>query len=578
MQMSQSLWIRVAALPLLLLALLLLATASAQAVAAAPEPPAPTRGVVAQVPFTDPADVSRLAARYDVWHVDYRAGEATIWLTPAQMAMLRAAGHALVVDRQATDALERATTAIAAASDGAGIPGFSCYRTVEESYASLAQLATDFPDLVRSVTLGESWQRVHSASSGYELRGIVLTNQKIAGPKPIFFLMAAIHARELTTAETALRFAEQLVRGYGVDPDATWLLDYTEIHIVPQSNPDGRKKAEAGLYWRKNTNSDACTYDPFSFGVDLNRNSTFKWGQCTGSGCSSADACSLIYRGASAGSEPEVQALEEYLRTIFPDVRGAQDTDAAPATTPGLMISLHSYSPRVLFPWGWSSSPAPNADALQTLWRKFGYYTGYPACQSGAAGCIYLTDGSTDDFAYGELGVAAYTFELGTDFFQSCSEFETSILPSTLDALTYAAKAAIEPYVIAAGPEVISATLSASVSVQAGDLVTLTVYADDTRYDSGGFGVEPVQAIQAVRYAIDPPGWITGTVSHALAATDGAFDAPTEQASATIDTTGWALGRHLVLVEAQDSDGVWGVPSALFLDIGERRYLPFIGR
>jgi carboxypeptidase T len=72
----------------------------------------------------------------------------------------------------------------------------------------------------------------------------VLTNQAITGTKPIFFLMAAIHAREYTTAESAMRFAEQLVRGYGRDPDATWLLDYTEIHVVPQANPDGRKQAE----------------------------------------------------------------------------------------------------------------------------------------------------------------------------------------------------------------------------------------------------------------------------------------------------------------------------------------------
>jgi carboxypeptidase T len=54
---------------------------------------------------------------------------------------------------------------------------------------------------------------------------MVVTNENIAGPKPRFFLMGAIHAREYATAELAIRFAEQLVEGYGTDPEATWLLD-----------------------------------------------------------------------------------------------------------------------------------------------------------------------------------------------------------------------------------------------------------------------------------------------------------------------------------------------------------------
>lgn len=240
------------------------------------------------------------------------------------------------------------------------------------------------------------------------------------------------------------------------------------------------------------------------------------------------------------------------------------------------MISLHSYYPKVLFPWGWTPTSAPNHQALQTLARKFGFYTGYPACQSGADGCIYQTDGTTDDFAYGELGVAAYTFELGTNFFQACATFETTIITPTLASLTYAAKAAVQPYLAPAGPEVISPTLLAEGAVASGQVVTLTVTADDSRFYSGGYGQEPTQTIQAVRYTIGQPAWITGTVSYALAPVDGAFDAVAEQAFAVIDTTGWESGRYLLLVEAQDAGGAWGVPTAIFLDVGERRYFPFV--
>jgi len=59
-------------------------------------------------------------------------------------------------------------------------------------------------------------------------------------------------------------------------------------------------------------------------------------------------------------------------------------------------------------------------------------------------------------------------------------------------------------------------------------------------------------------------------VTYPMSATTGIFTAPVETAFALIDTTGWAPGRHLLFVEAQDADGVWGVPTATFLEIRER--------
>lgn len=555
-------------------------------------PPTPTptaqgagsEGIIVHVPFSDQADLQSLVAQYDVWRVDHTTQRAMAWLTHAQLLTLHAQGRPILVDEQATHDLAIATAPIRSMSRNAGndsgIPGYACYRTVEETYASMAELAAAFPMLVREVTLGESWRYAKTTGAeGYEIHGLVLTDQEMPGPKPILFLLGAIHAREYTTAETAMRFAEHLVQGYNVDPDATWLLRYTEIHVVPQANPDGRKKAEAGLLWRKNTNDDLCSYEDthYHYGVDLNRNSSFKWAQCTGVNCSSTDPCSPIYRGSGPASEPETQALESYLRAIFADRRGPADDDPAPEDTPGLLISLHSFWPKILFPWGWKATPAPNGRALQTLARKFGYYTGYPACQSGSPGCIYMTDGTTDDFAYGELGVAAFTFELGNAFFEPCDVFESAILTPTLASLTYAAKVAVRPYVAPAGPEVISATLSITTPIAAGTVITLTATADDTRFYSGGYGEEPVQSIRAVRYSVDAPSWITDVVTYPMTATTGVFTNSVETAFARIDTTGWAPGRHLILVEAQDSDAIWGAPTAIFLEVREpetteRRY------
>ncbi len=101
------------------------------------------------------------------------------------------------------------------------------------------------------------------------------------------------------------------------------------------------------------------------------------------------------------------------MRSIFPDQRADPLTAAAPVDATGVYLDVHSYSELVLWPWGFTSTVAPNGPALQTLGRKFAYFNNYTPDQ--AIG-LYPTDGTTDDFGYGDLGVAAYTFELGTDF------------------------------------------------------------------------------------------------------------------------------------------------------------------
>jgi hypothetical protein len=523
--------------------------------AAFPAPPV-QGAVVARVFFFDQANLGRLAQVLDVWEVVHEEGYLVALLQPGQLDALRQAGYRVEVDEARTALVERPAQFLQ--DQAAGIPGYPCYRTVEEIHADLAGLAAAHPTLATWVDVGDSWDKVVGGGPGYDLHALVLTSSAVSGPKPRFLLMAAIHARELSTAELAVQFAEHLVASYGVDPDVTWLLDYAEVHVLPMTNPDGRKRAEAGLYWRKNTDDDdGCTVYPF-YGTDLNRNSSFHWGEASG------DPCAETYQGPSCASEPETQAIQEYVAGIFPDQRGPGDDDPAADDATGVFISLHSYGEEVLFPYGFRATPSPNHARLETLGRKFGYLNGYEVCQAGEPGCIYATSGTTDDWAYGELGVAAYTFELGTDFFQDCATFEDTILPQNLPALLYAAKAARRPYQTPAGPEAVQVTVAPTHTLT-GSPVTLTAVIDDTRYDSDGWGDEPVQDIAAARYTVDVPSWVAGTISHALSPSDGAFDSAAEAVRATVDTTGLPPGRHILFVEGQDAQGNWGVPTAVFL-------------
>ncbi len=257
------------------------------------------------------------------------------------------------------------------------------------------------------------------------------------------------------------------------------------------------------------------------------------------------------------------------MRSVFADQRGPNISDAAPIDTNGVFISLHSYGNLVIYSWDYTGSDAPNMQELRRLGRKFGYHNRYSVCNT--SNCLYAVDGSTTDFAYGEFGVATYTFEVGTTFFQSCSYFENSILQQNLDSLLYAAKAARRPYQLAAGPDTLSVALSAS-QVDVGQPVTVTATADDTRYYANGYGVEPTQSIAAARYSVDNPSW-ESTTTHPLSPADGSFNSTSEGVTALIDTTGWAPGQHTLFVESQDSAGNWGVPAAAFVTVYGQRGL-----
>ena len=516
---------------------------------------------------------------------NYAGGYLIFELDAADMDKLRSFGFRF---EQATEYIQRrnqvlsqlqslqanrsATTAAPATGAGASavggvttqsIPSFSCYETVEETFAAAQAFVTAQPTLASWIDAGDSWEKTQGAG-GYDMRVLKLTNSAVVADKPKLFITSAIHAREYTTAPLVLEFARWLVNGYGTNADATWILNHHEVHLMLHANPDGRKKAESGLSWRKNTDNAFCA-NTNTRGVDLNRNFSFGWNSTAGQG-SSGDPCNLTYRGSAGGSEPEVQSIETYARSLWADRRGPGINDAAPADTSGIHLDIHSYSQLVLWPWGTTTAPAPNGTALQTLGRKFAFFNGYTPQQSIG---LYPTDGTSDGVSYGELGVAAYTIELGTAFFESCTTYSNTIKPNNLPALIYAAKVVRTPYITPGGPDVTTLTLSNGASgagVQAGVNVALAASVTDTRFNNSN-GTEPTQAIAGAEFYVDVPPWQAGAAAVALGASDGLFNATTEDVNGAINTAGLAVGKHLVYARARDAGGAWGAVSAVFLNI-----------
>ncbi|MER6383434.1 M14 family zinc carboxypeptidase [Streptomyces sp. NPDC001250] len=337
------------------------------------------------------------------------------------------------------------------------------YHTVTAQYSHMNDAASQHPDLAKVVTYGQSWLK-QKGKGGRDLKAICITKIRAGdcalspnSAKPRFFLMSQIHARELTTGEMSWRWIDALTSGYGKDSAITKLMDTTEMWVVPDANPDGVDMVAAGgdnpVLQRKNADDahgSQCGVSAYSqIGVDLNRNAGTHWGA---SGTSHA-SCDQTYGGPASDSEVENTALENLFRELFPAVRtGTGNTDPAPSTAKGMMITLHSDASMVLFPWEYDATVHTGNDAaLRALAAHMASQTGYQYGQAGEI--LYNASGGTDDWAYDKLGLASFTIEIGDSDGAGCDGFtpayscqDSYFWPKIEPALLYAAQHAAAPY------------------------------------------------------------------------------------------------------------------------------------
>ena len=540
--------------------------------------------LVVSTQYQSRAQLQSIAARFEHPIVDRKTRRVRLEATSEDVDALRREGFVVVIDKTATAELQRIQLAMRA-SRGPGlksIPGYACYRTVEETYATIDDLVALKPDIAQVANIGPSWQKTRNAATGYDMKVLKLTNSATDAAipnKPTMVVFGSIHAREYAPAELVTRFAEWLVMGYGSNDEATWLLDNFSFHLILQANPDGRKKAETGLSWRKNINNTNGSCSANTVGVDLNRNFPFHWN--TAPGGSSGNACQETYRGPVTISEPETQNLMQlvagtpgasgvYSGGLFPDRRVDAVDVAAPDDYQGIFFDIHSAAELVLWSWGDTSNNAPNSTALQTLGRRLAYFNNYYPQQSDE---LYATDGTTDDTMYGLLGVPSYTVELGGTFFESCSSFQSATSPDNLRMLRYAARNLYAPYRYPAGPDTTAINVSAA-SVPAGTSVVLTATVNDAVFNQVN-GSEAVQNIASANAYLDAPPWAAGAVVIPLNASDGAFNGSSEAVTASIPTSGLGTGVHTLYVQGTDAAGKPGTPNAVrFTVTGAANVLP----
>ncbi|MEV6679367.1 M14 family metallopeptidase [Streptomyces erythrochromogenes] len=272
----------------------------------------------------------------------------------------------------------------------------SKYHNYAEATAEINQLVSQYPAIASKRVIGKSYQ-------GRDLLAIKISdNVATDESEPEVLFTAHQHAREHLTVEMALYLLKEFTSKYGTDSRVTNAVNGREIWIVPDLNPDGGEYDIAtGSYrsWRKNRQPNSgSSY----VGTDENRNWNYKWGCCGGS---SSSKSSETYRGAAAESAPEVKAVSDFVRSRV--VGGKQQIKAA--------IDFHTYSELVLWPFGYTyndTAPGLTADDL-AVYKKIGTSmaasNGYTPEQ---ASDLYITDGTIDDWLWGNQKIFSYTFEM----------------------------------------------------------------------------------------------------------------------------------------------------------------------
>uniref|UniRef100_A0A672HPG1 Carboxypeptidase A1 n=1 Tax=Salarias fasciatus TaxID=181472 RepID=A0A672HPG1_SALFA len=263
---------------------------------------------------------------------------------------------------------------------------FSNYHTIDEIYSFQDQLVAENPNLVSKIVIGQSYQ-------GRDLN--VLKFSTGGSNRPAIWIDTGIHSREWVTQASGTWFAKKIVTDYGRDPALTAILNQMDIFLEIVTNPDGFVYTHtSNRMWRKTRKPNpgsSCV------GVDPNRN----WDAGFGGAGASGSPCSETYRGPSAHSESEVKSIVDF-------VKSHGNLKA--------FISIHAYSQMLLYPYGYSYTPAKDQAELHTLAEKAItdlkslYGTSYT--YGSIIDTIYQASGSTVDWTYNQGIKYSYTFEL----------------------------------------------------------------------------------------------------------------------------------------------------------------------
>jgi Zinc carboxypeptidase len=277
--------------------------------------------------------------------------------------------------------------------------GFTVWRPFDGPNgirAYLYKIARDNPQLTKLEVIGHSNQ-------GREIIAIKMTQgarDEVDGSRPAVLYSALQHAREWIAVEVDRRDLNYFIAQWRANnKQIKDMLKDRELWFSPVMNPDGYQftfESAGTRLWRKNAREqNGVPGIQVGDGVDPNRNYPSHW-DYDREGSSSIES-SDTYRGASAGSEPETQAIMDLFERI-------------PFR---FQVNYHSYGPWLLYPQGWQIG-TPTAD--DPIFYALSGNRDNPAIPDFVPGLssdvLYVTNGEMTDYANATRGTIAWTPEL----------------------------------------------------------------------------------------------------------------------------------------------------------------------
>ncbi len=350
--------------------------------------------------------------------------------------------------------------------------------------------------------------------------------------RPVVMHDGMHHCREWPAGEMPMMWAHELLESYGTDPVITAIVDGARTVILPLVNPDGfdRTVAAAALtgqtsdrnliglgfpfavagqgdMHRKNLRapsnvgplegtgpvvgaSPVGASQPDAYGIDLNRNYPFAWGDESGSSSVPYDQ---TYRGLKPFSEPETHNVRDLVRSRLPITH----------------ITHHTSGQQMLIPWGRDPRAirSPDWPLMKGIANEMrdGFTgpdgvtyegNGYEAIQAFG---LYPTSGTSRDWGHACTRTIIYTFEHGREFH---GRYGTTIPPMYVQnrgAFIRHSLAAMDPQVHAritgegpaGGTVVVSKTVMTPTNLQIAGVPVLSVGGIPPVPDPTGDAIRP---------------------------------------------------------------------------------------
>lgn len=301
------------------------------------------------------------------------------------------------------------------------------YHNYSEIVNFLKELNESYSEIVKIYSIGKTW-------NNRDIWCIELSSHVSSKFKPALFIVSYHHARERITIEIALYIAWYLATNYATNNTIREIIDKTIIYIIPTLNADGIEISEINPWQRKNLrpidedgderidedppndidgdgdiyqwwnittigfegiddDNDGLANEDWLGGVDLNRNYDFHWND-TEVSSGSSDPRSEVYIGPKPFSEPETQAIKNFVET-HRNIKYA--------------ISFHSGTECILYPWSYTNDPPPDEEKFISLAKEMSKISGYPYFQGSK---LYTSSGEWGDWMYGVHRIFAFVIEV----------------------------------------------------------------------------------------------------------------------------------------------------------------------